>query len=145
MKDGSRKTTGHRRCQVFWDSTRCPLVKVYQSARCHIPEDFNLHQYRCENPKTLTEVRIFTVCFNSEDIKYTPVSFAQSVELETKPQNTSTIEWRDLECSGHKNIFLCTSLLSLHFASYTIGAYLTSVPHVSYTGSGAIYDGGIVN
>jgi hypothetical protein len=85
------------------------------------------------------------LCFNSKDIKYTSVSLAQSVELEAKPQNRSTIEWRVLDCSGHKNIFLCTSLLSLHFASYNIGAYLSSVLHVSYTESGAIYGGGNVN
>ena len=40
---------------------------------------------------------------------------------------------------------LYSSLLSLHFASYTIGAYLTSVLHVSYIGTGAIHGGGIVN
>jgi len=63
MKDGSRKTTGHPKCQVFWDITGCPFVNVYQSARRHIPEYFNLHQYRCENPKTRTEVGIFIALF----------------------------------------------------------------------------------
>jgi len=32
------------------------------------------------------------ICFISNYIKYTPVGFVQSVELETKLQNTSTIE-----------------------------------------------------
>lgn len=63
MKDGRRKTSGHLKCQGFWEVTRCPLVNVYQSARRHIPEGLNLHQNRCENLKTRTEVRIFIALF----------------------------------------------------------------------------------
>ena len=52
-------------CQIFWEVIRCPLVNVYQCARRHIPEDFDIHQYRCEKLKTRTEVRIFIAFFVS--------------------------------------------------------------------------------
>jgi hypothetical protein len=38
--------------QVSWDVTPCLLVAIYQSTRCNIPEDLNLHQLRCEDVKS---------------------------------------------------------------------------------------------
>jgi hypothetical protein len=47
--------------QVFSDSltlkmkTRRYFEDIYQLTRRHIPEDFSLHQHRCENFKTRTK------------------------------------------------------------------------------------------